>query len=156
MANDFDGDVYDFPNMTDDEIRDVVLEHLRNYSSINADEIDVVVRNGAVTLTGRVGTDTEVEVATSFLDDVLNLDQFSNELVVSELRRDAVNDEDSSEADAISSPADHQSDTAEHLVEDLESESFGTDDVSEAIRDASPYSPPDGPFADGYGSREDH
>src|SRR5690606_19217711 len=62
MANDFDGDVYDFPNMTDDEIRDVVLEHLRNYSSINADEIDVVVRNGAVTLTGRVGTDTEVEV----------------------------------------------------------------------------------------------
>ncbi len=156
MANEFGGDVYDFQNMTDDEIRGVVLDHLRDYPNINTDEIDVVVANGAVTLTGRVGTDAEVEVASSLLDDVLGLERFSNELMVDELRRDAVRDEDAVGDEPLADPSAYQSDTAEHLVEDLEGETYGTDDIGRAIRDGSPYSPPDGPFADGYGSREDH
>lgn len=155
MANDFGGETFDFRNMTDDEIRGVVLEHLRDYPNINPDEIDVIVQNGAVTLSGRVGTDAEVEVASSLLDDVLGLEQFSNELMVDELRRDAVREDDRMN-DGPGKPASYHSDTADHLVEDLESETFGTDDVSQAIRDGSPYSPPEGPFADGYGSREDH
>lgn len=158
MANDFGGDVYDFQNMTDDEMRGVVLDHLRDNPNINTDEVDVVVENGAVTLTGRVGTDAEVEVASSLLDDVLGLDRFSNQLVVDELRRDATRDDDDDAMldGPVTDPSTYQSDTAEHLVEDLEGETYGTEDVGRAIRDGSPYSPPDGPFADGYGSREDH
>src|SRR5690606_11591265 len=140
----------------DDEIRDVVLERLRGDSNINPDDIDVVVLSGSVTLTGRVGTDTEVEIASSLLDDVLGLEDFSNELMVDALRRDALNDEEGAGDDVPGNPADQQSDTADHLVEDLESKTFGTEDVTQAIRDGSPYSPPEGPFADGYGSREDH
>lgn len=156
MANEFGGDVYDFSSMTDDEIRDVVLERLRGDPNINPDDIDVVVRSGAVTLTGRVGTDTEVEIASSLLDDVLGLEDFSNELMVDALRRDALNEEDGADARPLGNRTEQQSDTADHLVEDLESETFGTDDVTQAIRDGSPYTPPEGPFADGYGSREDH
>lgn len=156
MAKAFDGDVFDFRNMTDDEIRGVVLDRLRGDPNINPDEIDVVVRNGAVTLSGRVGTDAEVEVASSLLDDVLDLDQFSNELIVDALRRDVDEEKDGVSNDPSANRFEHQSDTTEHLVEDLESETFGTDDVSQAIRDGSPYSPPEGPFPDGYGSREAH
>ena len=156
MANDFSGDVRDFSSMTDDELRDVVLTHLRGDPNINPDEIDVVVSEGAVALRGRVGTDTEVEVATSLLDDVLGLDNFANELMVDPLRRDARNAEDGEDDGVLPDPANQQSDTADHLVEDLESETFGTEDASQSVRDGSPYTPPEGPFADGYGSREDH
>jgi BON domain len=163
MPRDFGGDLYDFQNMTDDEIRTVVIEQLREYPNIAADEIDVRVKDGMVTLEGRVGTDAEVQVATAVLDDVLGLDDFSVELVVDELRRgDAPAAADDAIAldeevdDQIGEPDPQQSDTAEHLVEDLDSETYGTHDIGKAIRDASSYSPPDRPVSDGYGSREEH
>lgn len=162
MARDF-GDLYDFRNMTDDEVRDVVLEHLREQPNLDSDDIDVTVRNGMVTLSGRVGTDTEIQVAEAVLDDVLGIETYSNELVVDELRRgqapEAADDEAAmiQEADAELGGAElYQSDTAEHLVEDLEGETLGTHDMGRAIQDASAYSPPDSPVGDGYGSREDH
>lgn len=152
MANDLGGNLYDFDGMSDDEIRSVVLEHIRDYPNLDADDVDVLVRDGAVTLTGRVGSDAEVQIASSLLDDLLGLEQFSNELMVDELRRG----EDDGETTAMGDPGSYQSDTAEHLVEDLEAETYGTDDMGKAIRDGSPYSPPDAPSTDGYGSREDH
>lgn len=164
MANRGAGDLYDFQNMTDDEVREVVLEHLRESPGLEVDDIDVGVQDGMVTLTGRVGTDAEVRIAEAVLDDVLGLDSFSNELVVDELRRgddpsdlddDAVGwDDDVTEAAANTSS--QQSDTAEHLVEDLEAETHGARDMGQAIRDGSAYSPPDGPVSDGYGSLENH
>jgi hypothetical protein len=163
MARQFGGDLYDFENMSDDEIRDVVLEHLREYPNLDADDIEVAVKDGTVTLSGRVGTDAEVQVAGAVLDDVLGLDDFSNDLVVDELRRgeapaaadDAIAaDEEVDEVRGGSDP--QQSDTAEHLVENLEEESFGTHDPSRATRDATTYIPPERPVSDGYGSREEH
>ncbi|MQA90330.1 MAG: BON domain-containing protein [Gemmatimonas sp.] len=163
MATDFGGDLYDFQNMSDDEIRALVVDQLREYPNLAADEIDVRVKDGTVTLEGRVGTDAEVQVATEALDDVLGLDNFEVELVVDELRRgdapaaadDAIAEDEEVE-DQIGEPDAQQSDTAEHLVEHLDSETFGTHDIGRAIRDASSYSPPDRPISDGYGSREDH
>src|SRR5690606_11267413 len=87
MARQFGGDLYDFPNMTDDEIRQVVVEQLREYPNLDADLIDVVVRDGLVTLSGRVGTDAEVQVATAVVGDVLGIVRLSNELVVDEVQR---------------------------------------------------------------------
>ncbi|MEX2583404.1 MAG: BON domain-containing protein [Gemmatimonadota bacterium] len=163
MARDFSGDVFDFDTMSDDEIRTVVLEQLREYPNLDADDIDVRVRSGTVTLAGRVGTDAEVQVATAVLDDVLGLDQFEIELVVDELRRgdapeaaDDANARDDEVDDQLGEPNAQQSDTAEHLVEDLDSDTYGTHDVGKAVRDASSYSPPDRPVGDGYGSREEH
>ena len=50
MARDFGGDLYDFQNMSDDDIRGVILEHLRHLPNLEADDIDVDVRDGAITL----------------------------------------------------------------------------------------------------------
>lgn len=156
MAKQFSGDLYDFENMSDDEIRAIVLEHLREYPNLDPDDIDVVVRNGAVTLTGRVGTDGEVEVATAVLDDILGLDDFTNELVVDELHRgtapeaaDIAAARNAAVDEQMGEPLDQQSDTAEHLQEDLESDTFGTHDMGKAIRDGASYSPPDRPTGGG-------
>jgi hypothetical protein len=163
MARQSEGDLYDFQNMTDDEVREVVLQHLREYPNLDTDDFDVLVREGRVTLSGRVGTDAEVQVAISVLDDVLGLDEYTNELIVDELRRgdlpsaadDAIAADDEID-DQVGEVSNQHSDTAEHLVEDLESESFGTHDMGRAIRDGTAYEPPDRPVSDGYGSREDH
>jgi hypothetical protein len=163
MASEYGGDLYDFQNMTDDEIREVVLEHLREQDNLELDDIDVQVADGTVTLAGRVGTDNEVQVAGSVLDDVLGIDSYVNDLVVDELRRGdmptASDDSSARDRDLVDprgSTADQQSDTADHLVEDLESETLGTRDPGRAIRDGASYTPPEGPVGDGYGSREDH
>lgn len=163
MAREFGGDLYDFQNMTDDELRSVVIEHLREQVNLDADQIDVIVRAGRVTLEGRVGTDDEFQVAGETVDDVLGLDDYSNNLVVDPLYRGL--EPIAADESAIVPGAGEddlggfdlqQSDTAEHLVEDIESETLGTHDTIRAIRDASSYSPPDNPVGDGYGSREDH
>lgn len=163
MAREHGGDLYDFDQMTDDEIREIVVEHLREYPNLDAGWIDVQVKDGFVTLSGRVGTDGEVRVAEAVVDDVLGIDSYSNELVVDELHRQELS-EASDEATAEEEEVDgnlrgsmlQQSDTAEHLTSSLDAETFGTRDMGTAIRDGAPYSPPDGPVADGYASGEDH
>ena len=163
MASDYDGDVYDFDNMTDDEVRTIVLERLGDYPNLDVEDIDVAVRNGFVVISGRVGTDSEVQVATAVLDDVLGLDDFRNDLVVDSLRRgnlpEAVDDATaaSDEEDSnIGVGDEQQSDTADHLTDDLEIETHGTQDIGTAIRDGAAYIPPDRPTPGGYGSREEH
>lgn len=163
MARQFGGDLYDFDNMTDDEIREVVVEHLREYPNLDADWIDVAVKGGFVTLSGRVGTDSEVQVAEAVVGDVLGIGNFANELVVDELHRGEVSEaadeaaaEDEEVDEQMGEPARDQSDTAAHLVENLEDQTFGTHDVGEAIQEGMPYIPPDRPIADGYDSRENH
>lgn len=87
---------------------------------------------------------------------MIGIDTYENELVVDELHR-ADNPEAADEVDDQSGEPDpQQSDTAEHLVEDLETETYGTHDVQEAIRDGATYIPPDRPVSDGYDSRENH
>lgn len=158
------GDLYDFESMTDSEIRDTVVERLRETPELDPDLIEVDVRNGAVTLSGRVGTDAELNIAEAVLDDVLGIDDYSNELVVDELTRaeapegadESVARNNEVEPSIGRGGTDQQSDTAEHLQENLEEQAFGTHDAGSAIRDGSAYTPPDRPTSDGYDSREDH
>jgi hypothetical protein len=163
MAREHGGDLFDLSHMNDDEIRELVVQQLREYPNVDADWIDVAVKDGFVTLSGRVGTDAELQVAEAVLHDVIGVETFSNELVVDELHRgespEAMDDwlaaEEESD-DQLGGGENQQSDTAEHLVEDLEAEAFGTHDVGEAIQDGIPYVPPDRPIGDGYTSRENH
>ena len=162
MARENGGDLFDFGTMTDDEIRRTVVEQLREYPNLDADAIDVRVRDAQVTLEGKVGTDAEVQVAAQVLDDVLGLDDYVNNLVVDENYRytlpEAADDAEAAleEQDELADGDDQQSDTAEHLQEDIESETFGSQDVGSALRDGTTYIPPDRPVSDGYGSRENH
>lgn len=163
MAREFGGDLYDLSNMTDDEIRQLVVDQLRDTPNVDAGWIDVDVRDGFVTLSGRVGTDGEVQVVEEIVHDVIGIEDYANELVVDELHRgeepEAADDAlaaDEAVDEQFGEPDPQQSDTAEHLVEDLRNQTFGTHDMSEAIEEGAPYIPPDRPIPRGYGSREDH
>ena len=163
MAGRYTGDIFDFSGMTDDELYDVVVQELREHPEIDAEWVEVRVRDGHVTLAGRVGSDSEVSVAEQVIVEILGLEDFTNELVVDELHRgempeaadDAVMQD--LEVDAqYGGSNDNQSDTAAHLVEDLESQTYGTHSVTDAINDGAAYIPPDRPTGEGYGSRESH
>jgi len=161
MATEHGGDLFDFDNMTDDEIRTVVLEQLHEYPTLEAAAVSVVVRNGRVTLSGSVGTDAEVQVANAVLGDMLGLNDFVNELIVEQGARyelpEAADDAElaSEEMDQLGDVEPH-SDTAEHLQADLDAQTYGTHDLDEAMREGTTYIPPDRPLSNGYESREDH
>jgi hypothetical protein len=163
MLGDFG--TYDFGSMTDDEIYDLVVQHLGEYPELDVGWIEVAVRNGHVTLSGRVSGDGEVQVAEKALVDVLGLDEthFTNDLVVDELHRgempvaaDDARVADLEVDDQLGEAQFDQSDTAEHLVEDLEALTYGTHDVGHAVEEGASYEPPDRPVPDGYGNRENH
>ena len=123
----------------------------------------MAVKDGFVTLSGRVGTDGEVQVAEAVVDDVLGIEDYSNELVVDELHRGEASEARTRRSSrtrrwtSSSGETDpQQTDTAEHLAENLEDETYGTHDMGAAIRDGAPYVPPDRPIPDGYDSRENH
>jgi hypothetical protein len=162
MARDF-GDVFRTQDMTDGELEQLVTEQLREYPNIDAGWIDVSVRDGVVTLAGTVGTDGEKQVAEKVVAEVIGVPTYVNELVVDALHRAEV-PEEIDEAVAFEEELDdhlggdtrQQSDTAAHLVEDLEGEAFGTRDMQQAIQEGSTYIPPDRPLPDGYRSEENH
>lgn len=163
MARDYGADRLDFEDMDDDELRSLVLEQLREYPNLDAGWIDVAVKEGFVTLSGRVGTDAEIQVAESVVHEVLGIEDYSNELFVDELHRGERSESadlaavEEAEANAqVGEGNRQQSDTAEHVVEDLEEETYGTHDMGSAIRDGTAYTPPDRPTGDGYTSRENH
>jgi BON domain len=158
-----DFDPYDFTTMTDDEIYDVVVQHLSEYPELDLGWIDVAVKGGEVTLSGRVGSDGEIQIAEQAILDVLGIERFVNDLVVDELHRgempEAADDAVTADLevdDQLGERAGNQSDTAAHLVEDLDAMSYGTHDPGTAIQDGASYEPPDRPVPDGYRSRENH
>jgi hypothetical protein len=163
MAGRYTGDIFDFSGMTDDELYDVVLQQLREHPEVDAGWIEVRVREGKVTLSGRVGSDAEVSVAEQVLTEILGLSDFTNELVVDELHRgqlpEAADDAVMQDMDVdaqYGESNENQSDTAAHLVEDLEAQTYGTHSLTDAVNDGASYTPPDRPLGDGYGSRESH
>lgn len=163
MARNDRGDLFDLNDMGDEEIRGLILQELRDQPNLDAETIEVIVEDGRVKLEGRVGTDAEASVAANVVTDLFGPESFSNDLVVDEVRRgqraegadEAAMEEDELESQ-ISPGKLQQSDTAEHLQEDLEEETWGTHDMQTAVRNGTVYTPPDHPAPDGYDSREDH
>lgn len=159
---DFEG-MYDLPSMEDEEIRALIADQLAEHAQIDPDNFEVRVESGRVTLSGRVGTESELEAIEQVLVDVIGVTELDNELVVSELRRteqpeaadEAVAERLATEGN-VSGAADHTEDSAEHLMTDTASEQFGTDDVREAIERGYSYNPPTEPRQEGSRSREDH
>lgn len=163
MAKDDFQDIYDIANMGDAELKDLVLQQLNEYPEIDVDRIEVEVREGAVRLAGRVGTEQELQQAEHILTDVLGMDGVTNNLVVDELVRGARSD-GADDAFAEEFAADPQigeegprtSDTAQHLLEDTQAEQFGTHDMQDAIERGTAYEPPDRIIQEGNTGREEH
>ena len=154
MARDF-GDVGNLESLDDDELRTLIAERFREQEKLDPAGVDVTVEGGRVRLSGRVGTENELEAYEKIVQDMVGEESLSNELVVDELTRlqqpEAADDAaDSREA------ADRTSDTADHLLEDTDGEQFGTESTREAIERGVAYEAPDDPGEEGTRSRERH
>ena len=162
MAHDYD-DLYDITNLDDGELKDLVLQQLREYPDIDVDLVEVSVDRGNVRLAGRVGTEQEVQTVEHVVTDLIGLERVRNELVIFDAvrgeRSEAADDAAIEEMEAdpqLASGGDTTSDTAQHLVEDLEAEQFGTHDPQEAAERGTTYEPPDRAIQQGSYSIEDH
>jgi osmotically-inducible protein OsmY len=89
MARDYE-DLQNLDQLDDREIRDLVRERLAGHNGLDIDDIVVDVRNGAIALSGRVGTESERRIAEHILTDVLGVEEFTNDIVIDPIRR-AVN-----------------------------------------------------------------
>jgi hypothetical protein len=162
MAEDYE-DINDIESLDDDELRDLIAERLEDYPDLDTDLVEVEVRAGRVTLSGRVGTERELQQFEQIISDVIGVPIVTNDLVVDELVRadyddaaDVAAEQHAASKGPTGAGADRTEDSAEHLMRDTAAEQFGTDDVSEAVERGYAYDPPDRPTQEGIRSRENH
>jgi hypothetical protein len=142
MARDYE-DLHDLDDLSDDELRRLVRNHLRAHHALDINDITVHVEGGEVRLTGRVGTEGEARIAERVLTDTLGIENVQNELVVDPLRRaespedleEHLVDEEERGGLLLGDRPVPLSPEAEHLEEDLDGRLFGTKDVQKSIAD---------------------
>ena len=156
MARDYE-DIQNLDQLDDREIRDLVRERLAEHNGLDIDDIVVQVEKGAISLSGRVGTEGERRIAEHILTDVLGIEEFTNDLVIDPLRRaespidmdDHLAEEDRSAGLLLGDRAVPLSPEAEHLADDAETDLAGTTDVQDAIEGAKSWNPPESPTQEG-------
>jgi hypothetical protein len=87
MAQDFEN-VFDLDDLSDEELRGLVRDQLAEENALDVDNILVTVKEGFVTLSGRVGTEDEKQVADHVLSDVIGLESYANDIFVDPVRLD--------------------------------------------------------------------
>jgi len=167
MARDYE-DVHDLDDLSDDELRGLVREHLAAHNALDIDEITVQAENGVVVLGGRVGTDGERLIAEHVVTDLVGAQRCRNEIFVDPARRatspEAVDEhlvqEDREAGLQLGDRPLPLSPEAETTEENLDADLFGTTDVGRAIQDGTPWVPPESPTQEGFTERgefgEDH
>lgn len=156
MAHDYE-DIQNLDQLDDREIRDLVRERLSEHNGLDVDDIVVVVTNGAIALSGRVGTEAERRIAEHILTDVLGVEEFTNDLVIDPIRRaespididDHLAEEDRSAGLLLGDRAVPLSPEAEQMADDAETDLAGTTDVQDAIEGAKSWNPPESPTPEG-------
>ncbi len=156
MARDFE-DIHDLDDLNDDELRELVRQHIAADNTLDPDEIDVHVTGGRVVLEGRVGTDQERRVADHILSDVLGLSDYENAIFVDPARRtlapegidDTLAVEDAEEGLLLGDRPRALDPEASHLVEDLDNRLSGSTNVHNSIEEATPWIPPESPTPEG-------
>lgn len=157
MESDFENSA-DIANLSDRELRQLVRDRLDDHEGIDPEDITVVVRNGVLNLSGRVGTDAELRVADHVITDQLGIVEYENELVVDPIRRatspaaidDHNADETAHEGLLLGDRPLSLSPEAEHLEENILAEVEGTADVQKSIEGAIPWVPPESPTPEGH------
>jgi hypothetical protein len=157
MARDFEN-LHDIEDLSDDELRDVVREHLAAHNGLDIDDLTVQVKNGAVILAGRVGTDGERLVAEHIVTDVVGVTVASNDIFVDPNRRavspEAIDehlvDDDRRDGVLLGDRPAPLSPEAEEVETSLDSELYGTTDIHSAIADGTSWIPPESPTQEGF------
>src|SRR5436853_4355826 len=162
MARDFE-DVHDIDDLSDDELRGLVREHLAADSALDIDDLSIQVESGHVILEGRVGTDEERRIAEHIVTDVLGIEDYENNIFVDPVRRainseaadDNVADEEATEGRLLGDRPVGISPESETKVEDLDAELYGTTDVGHAIEEGTAWIPPEAPTPEGYPGQDE-
>ena len=160
MARDYE-DIYDLDDLSDDELRGLVREHLQAHNALDIDELTVFVQDGLVILGGRVGTDGERLIAEHVLTDVVGARKYRNDIFVDPVRRavspEAIDehlaDEDRREGLLLGDRPVPINPEAESRHEDLDAQLYGTTDVQHAIEEGAPWIPPESPTQEGFTGR---
>ena len=156
MARDFE-DVNDIDDLSDDELRGLVREHLASDSALDIDDLSVHVRDGLVRLEGRVGTDEERRIAEHIVTDVLGLENYENNIFVDPMRRAAnpeatdenLAEEEATEGRLLGDRPVGISPEVEERVDDEDAILYGTTDVGRAIEEGTAWIPPEAPTPEG-------
>jgi len=162
MARDFE-DVHDIDDLSDDELRGLVREHLAADSALDIDDLSIQVESGHVILEGRVGTDEERRIAEHIVTDVLGLEDYENNIFVDPIRRatspeaadDTLADEDATDGRLLGDRPVSISPEDEDRREDEEAQLYGTTDVGHAIEEGTAWNPPEAPTPEGYPGAEE-
>lgn len=156
MARDFE-DIHDFDELSDDELRGLVREHLAAHNALDIDDFTIRVEDGCIILGGRVGTDGERLVAEHVVTDILGATRVRNEIFIDPMRRaesplptdEHLVDDDRREGLLLGDrpiPIDPE---AESVTDDIDHELYGTTDVGHAIADGTAWIPPESPTQEG-------
>lgn len=161
MARDFE-DIHDIDDLGDDELRELVREHLAAHNGIDVDDINVHVEKGRVRLLGRVGTEAEARIAEHVVTDGLGLQNVSNELVVDATRRaespmamdEHLADEEKTEGLLLGDRPVPLADTVAEVEDELDDRLWGTTDVQKTISEGTAWIPPESPTPEGLGGTD--
>jgi hypothetical protein len=156
MARDFEN-IHNIDDLSDDELRGVVREHLRANNAVDIDEITVRAVDGTIILGGRVGTDGEKLIAEHVVTDVLGCTSVRNEIFVDPIRRalspEAIDEhlatEDRNEGLLLGDRPLPINPEAETVQDDIDHDLYGTSDVGHAIADGTAWIPPESPTQEG-------
>ena len=162
MAQDFEN-VFDLDDLSDAELRELVRDQLAQDDALDVDGILVHVKDGYVTLSGRVGTEGEKQIADHILSDVIGLESFSNDLFVDSVRRD---EEPEAADEAVARAAARgedpllggsdlsaTDDEAQRVTDNDDAALFGSRDIEKVMEDGVPWIPPDEPTPEGRDAR---
>lgn len=161
MADDFDNSD-EIQNLTDAELKRYILDELRSQKAFDVNDIGVDVNDGAVTLTGRVGTEEELRIIDHVMTDVISVRNVQNDLVIDEIRRaespepidEHIADEEEHGGLLLGDVPRPLSPEADHLADMSEDGSVGTHDIQQSIESAEPWIPPESPTPEGLGGQE--
>jgi hypothetical protein len=157
MARDYEN-IDDLDELSDDELRGLVRDRLAQHNALDIDDLTVNVKEGKVTLAGRVGTDGERQIAEHIVTDTLGITNFSNDIFVDQSRRaespEAIDehlaDEDQREGLLLGDRAVPLDAENEEVADDLDSELYGTTDVRKAIEEGTSWIPPESATQEGF------
>src|SRR5687768_4881377 len=132
MQRDYE-DIRDIDDLNDDELRRLVRDTFEGQTAFDPADITINARDGTVTLSGRVGTESEARIAEHILTDQLGVANVDNQLVVDDLRRaespeatdEHLADEEAHEGLLLGDRAVPLSPEAEHLGRDADSGMYG-------------------------------
>jgi len=161
MADDFDNSD-EIQNLSDAELKRYILDEFRSQKAFDVNDIGVDVNDGAVRLTGRVGTEEELRIIDHVITDVISVRNVQNEIVIDEIRRaespeaidEHIVDEEEHGGLLLGDVPRPLSPEAEHLADMAEDGSIGTHDVQESIESAEPWIPPESPTPEGLGGQD--